>query len=528
MKEREFYTPDGAAAAVWNKIPGAVKAAFFGSIVIGLMTHLYQFTNKLYNYDELANTPNGYGVGAESGRWFLKILGDKFAIQFGNYSLPWLNGMIAILLLACSAALIADMFHMKSCFFAAAMGGFLVSFPAVISTFFFMYTVVFYSIAIFFSVLAAYFVIRFPKNLLLHAAAVLLIACSVGIYQAYFANTACLLLIGLLLSCAFDDNKNWKELLFIALRYLAVLILGLLLYFILNKLLLAQWGIALNSYQGIDSMGKITAAQLVDALARCYKDFIKLSYANIAYLNPTSYVKRCFGIIMFLLAVGAVCRVFLEKGCVVKRIFLALGFALLPIAGFLVYIMTPEGWVYTLMAFSVVFIPIFMLLWAERFTARFDKKEILRKLTQWAAALVSVAMIGVYIWYGNGCYMSLEYTKYHDLAYYQTMVTQIKSLDDYRDDLPLALIGDTITDETNNMGSMVGATFGMDGKIDSNVNAYSRTAIIAKYLGFAPRFCGYEEIVELMDRDEVKEMSSYPDAGSVKIVDDVIVVKIME
>ena len=34
-------TPDGFVKEVWNKIPAAVKSAFFGAVVIGLLTHIY-------------------------------------------------------------------------------------------------------------------------------------------------------------------------------------------------------------------------------------------------------------------------------------------------------------------------------------------------------------------------------------------------------------------------------------------------------------------------------------------------------
>ena len=177
-------TPDGFVKEVWNKIPAAVKSAFFGAVVIGLLTHIYEFTNKLYNYDELMNTPNGYGTGAESGRWFLKILGDIFGAQFGNYSLPFVSGMISVLLLAISAGLIADMFQMQSKLFAVALGGFFISFPAVTSTFLFMYSSPFYCVAVLFSVLAAWLMIRFPNKILLNIFSVVLIACSLGIYRA--------------------------------------------------------------------------------------------------------------------------------------------------------------------------------------------------------------------------------------------------------------------------------------------------------------------------------------------------------
>ena len=167
-------------------------------------------------------------------------------------------------------------------------------------------------------------------------------------------------------------------------------------------------------------------------------------------------------------------------------------------------------------------------MWIERFAQAMQGKEVLVRCTQWITVVVSLGMVLLYIWYGNGCYMSLEYTKYHDLAYYETMVTQIKSLDGYTDKLPVALIGNEITDTTNNMGSMLGGTFGLDGKIESNVSAYSKTSIMTKYLGFAPRFCGYEEISDLMEKEEVKKMPSYPDAGSIQIIENAIVIKLSE
>ena len=90
----------------------AVKTAFFAAVIFGLMTHLYQFTNKLYNYDELANTPGGNGASVEQGRWFLKWMGDLLLKHFGGvYSLPLLNGVLSLLLLAISAAMIVEMFE---------------------------------------------------------------------------------------------------------------------------------------------------------------------------------------------------------------------------------------------------------------------------------------------------------------------------------------------------------------------------------------------------------------------------------
>lgn len=523
-----FDTPDVFFKKIWEKIPVNVRVAFFSAIVMGLMAHLYQFTNKLYNYDELHVMPAGYGTGAELGRWFLKIMGDKGAVQFGNYSIPLLYGMVSLLLIAVSAALVTDLFQMQSRVFSAMLGGFMAVFPTVVCTFYFMFTSIFYFIALLFSVLAAWLIVKFPRNILAHMAAVILIACATGTYQAYFPNTVCLLLLTVIMHCAKEEERTWKEILFTALRYLGVLIAGLIGYLVVNKVLLAKWGVTMLSYQGADAMGQLTAGEIFRALKTCYKNFLTLGSAYVCALNPTVYVKKCFIIIMLMFAVGLFAKLFGEKGCIIKKIFMAVGFALIPVGTFLIQVMVPNGWVYTLMVYPVVFVPIFMLVWTDHFTVAFDKKQILKKAMQWVATVVSVVMIGIYIWYANGCYLSQEYTKYHDMAYYEVMVTQIKSLDGYKDEMPLALIGNTITDETDKMGSMMQNTFGMDGKSESHISSYSKVSIMTKLLGFAPDFLGYEEIVELMGTDEVQAMPCYPDDGSIQIVDDVVVVKLSE
>ena len=41
---------------------------FVTAIICGLGAHIYQFTNKNFNYDELGQTPAGYGAGIGLGR----------------------------------------------------------------------------------------------------------------------------------------------------------------------------------------------------------------------------------------------------------------------------------------------------------------------------------------------------------------------------------------------------------------------------------------------------------------------------
>lgn len=525
----EIKTPDRFLLEWWKKIPAAVKTAFFAAILFGLMTHLYQFTNKLYNYDELAITPAGYGIGAEAGRWFLQLFGGYTASWFGNYSLPLLNGLMSLFLVAVSAALVADAFRVKSRIFAAAIGGLMAVFTPVVCMFYFMYAAPFYSLAIFFSVLASYLVLKYPKKLLPHLIAVVLLACSLGTYQAYYANAACMFVMHLILVSAFsDEGTTVKEIVLTGVRYLAVLAAALIAYLLLHKFFVALWDVQMVNYQGMDSMGQMTAEQLLGALKNCFWSMKQLAAGHIMSLSPTRLFHRAFKLVYLIFGVSIVGVLFLKKGAWIKKVFVLFGFAIFPVALFLIYPMSPGAWAYTLMGYAAVFLPVFLVIWVEKFCENITFRQSVTALAQWVTALLTISMVLLYVWYGNGCYMALEYTKYHDLAYYQTMVTQIKSLEGYTDEMPVAIIGNEISDATNNMGSMVGSTFGLDGRTESNINAYSRNSIITKYLGFAPRFCSYEEIVELMKEEVVREMPCYPDEGAIQIVDGVVVIKLTE
>lgn len=522
IKTPDFYIKDW-----YQKKTTAVKTAFFAAVIFGLMTHLYQFNNKLYNYDELANTPSGNGASVEQGRWFLKWMGDILVKYTGGvYSLPLLNGLLSLLLLAVSAALIAEMFQVTHWIPAAFIGGFTVVFPSVVCMFFYMFTSVFYAVGILFSVLAAYFVVRYPRSIPAHIGAVLLLACSLGVYQAYFPNAVCLLVISVILLSAFrEENRTWKNIFFTALRYVGVLAAGMVVYFFINMVVLKVNGVEMISYQGGASMGQITLRQFLSAVKRCYRDFIALGNDNVLVLNATGILRVCYWLVMGLFAVSALLLLVFEKGDWLKKAIMAAGFLALPVAMFLVYIMAPDAQTYTLMGYAVVYLLIFFAVWTDYYSRKVHCKGELRVGFTWVAEMICFVMLATYIWYGNGCYMSLEYTKNHDMAYFQTMITQIKSVEGYEDNLSVAFVGDTIEDATNTQGSLMGPVFGIDGKAESNVNSFSRIHIIIEYLGFAPTICGYEETKILRESEEVKNMPSYPDDGSIQIIDNIIVVK---
>ena len=85
-----------------------------------------------------------------------------------------------------------------------------------------------------------------------------------------------------------------------------------------------------------------------------------------------------------------------------------------------------EFYCYTLMAYSVVFFFVFFLLWLDACFRNLKLHAPVKSITNWVSALLTAALVIVFVWYANGNYMALEYTKYHDFSYVQTLVTKIR------------------------------------------------------------------------------------------------------
>ena len=92
-------------------------------------------------------------------------------------------------------------------------------------------------------------------------------------------------------------------------------------------------------------------------------------------------------------------------------------------------------------AYSVVFFFVFFLLWLDACSRNLKLHAPVKSITNWVSALLTAALVIVFVWYANGNYMALEYTKYHDFSYVQTLVTKIRSVEDYSQDKPVIVVG---------------------------------------------------------------------------------------
>ena len=522
----------------YDNIDKRIKMCFLSAFICGLFAHIYALTNHLYNYDELWHTPTGFGTGLEVGRWALSITVWIQKVLFDDcFTIPFINGMLTIILYAVAACFVVSALDIKDEFYAIVVGGLMTTFPAFTCRMFFMFTTHYYAIGIAMAAAGAWIIAKKKLNILKVMIAIALTVYGMAIYQANFTTAVCIL-VGNLLVWLITENVELKTAIKKCINYVLYLGACMALFLAGSKIALSITGKQMETYENLDQMGRLSMEQLIEGIIRCYKTFFKLPIIDVYSMNPNRIVKIAF-LICFLIFLYTFVKVWMMKKEVYLKVLVSLVFAVLPIAVNLIIIMAiSSGTMYSIMVYEIVFVFIISIACLEAIrTCNSDITAIPNKmvidkvetLLNSVTAVMLVITVITYIWFANGNYLAMEYTNQHDNAYYQTLMTQIKSVDGYHADMPITMIGKPVVDSTYTRQDMIGGTFNISGKSSTNINAYSSWNIMTRVLGYDPVNRNSDEEEEYFrGLDEVVNMPCYPSSGSIKIIDDTIVIKFQE
>lgn len=522
----------------YDNIDKRIKMCFLSAFICGLFAHIYALTNHLYNYDELWHTPTGFGTGLEVGRWALSITVWIQKVLFDDcFTIPFINGTLTIILYAVAACFVVLSLDIKDEFYAIVVGGLMTTFPALTCRMFFMFTTHYYAIGIAMVAAGAWIIAKKKLNILKVTVAIALTVYGMAIYQANFATAVCIL-VGNLLVWFITENVELKTAIKKCINYVLYLGACMALFLAGSKIALSITGKQMETYENLDKMGQLSMEQLIEGIIRCYKTFFKLPIIDVYSMNPNRIVKIAF-LICFLVFLYTFVKVWMMKKEVSLKVLVSLVFAVLPIAVNLIIIMAiSSGTMYSIMVYEIVFVFIISIACLEAIrTCNSDITAIHNKmvidkvgtLLNSVTAVILVITVITYIWFANGNYLAMEYTNQHDNAYYQTLMTQIKSVDGYHADMPITMIGKPVVDSTYTRQDMIGRTFNISGKSSTNINAYSSWNIMTRVLGYDPVNRNSDEEEEYFRRlDEVNDMPCYPSSGSIKIIDGTIVIKFQE
>ena len=500
------------------RLSSRMKQTILSVVIWGVIAHLYMYMNRIVNHDSVFLLQHNSGATIASGRWFLELL-VQIANRFNNnYITPWGIGAVTIFVYAASACMLVKAFDIKSKPLCCMMGALLVTYPSVTSNNLYLYTAHYYAYAFALACGSVLLLTLWSKPVAVLGSG-LMIALSLGIYQAYIPFVLSMYVLLILLKCLSAEAAT-ADIIRTGLRFLAALGSGLVLYFAMNQVFLHLADTAMNTYMGLDQMGKIELSSIPTIIRDCYSSFFGLFLHPYHGVNHKPWL-RIMMLLCLLFAIAVIVYlIWKNRICAVHIAFICAAIVLFPIAVGGIYIMvrTADA-ICTMTVFSTIFVFFLPICIADRL---FRTLSVNRAFV--AQSFLCLALGLVCIYYSslaNETYLALEYANQNINAYYTELATQIKSQEHFSTDMKVAWIG-VNWDESI---PRINCDYIIRGAYPAEylINSYTREYFMTMHCGYSCTFV--EDTQALEEDDRVKAMPAYPSAGSICIIDDVIVVK---
>ena len=489
---------NGTAKAVWNEN----RAPFLSALLVGLAAHGYAFGNKLLNHDEIESL-FGKGATVTSGRWGLELV----KILFPDWSMPWIYGLLSLLLIALSCCFMMKMLDIRSTALRIFLPALIVSFPSLTGTFCFMFTAPAYAWSFFLTTLAVFLLQREKWQAALLAVPLLILA--LGIYQAYISLAASLCIV-LMIQDTLKGEKPVDRIIRFGVKALALLLLSVALYYAVTRLVLLVTGAAFNDYVTENVNGAVSIPRRVRMAYDAF--FYIFSFRNFYIIS--SEFSRILHIILGVLLLASLGYLALRGKKPLHALLLGVLLCLLPLSICCMFLIMSQESIHTLVMYSFVTVYLLMGLAAERIG--------FRPLNLLLSAALAVIVLGN-VYFANMCYLKMELQYENARSFYTTLLTRVQSSEGFDESCSLAIIGrqENLLHSFPELDTEL--FMGVNREL---VNIYSRENLIRFYLGQDISFADEESIGRLEDDPRVAEMAEYPYDGSVRKIDNMIVVKL--
>lgn len=494
-----------------------ILTVLLSSFIVGVLSHGSIMFNN-YAFFDNADLFN-IGCTYELGRWFLGVMTWMTMYVSGSllYTTPLFNTIITILSIAVICYLVIDLFNINKSIEIVIFCGLMEAFPAVTSALGYMFTAPYYYFGLLIGVFGIYIYFK-RKNLITYIFAVVLLACGAGTYQANMS-----LFVGILLLLTINNIANssgsLKSFLLEVTKNGGLCILMLLVYLLCNKVAIFLTGIDLVSYKGTSEFMNVSFSEYLIRLTNAYKEFfvpVDCTSRNMYPFSLLKFYKILIIIVVVLLIIflSSKYKESLNKG--LQLTFLCL---FIPLACNFVYLMCDIEFVYSIMMYGETLIFIILLYLINALTVNIK----LYSYIKYCVYVLLIVFSVLYIKFDNDCYLKADIIQNQIKSYITTLVTQIKSVDGYSDGMKICFVGegnktDLSIPYVENLDSIYIHPFHMN----SLIYDYNFRRIMQRQIGFYPERLESED---LENTAEVKDMPCYPNSGSIKIVNDVVVVK---
>lgn len=502
--------------------------SLISTFIWGLLAHSYCFMHDSFSHDSLSEF-NAAVLGNDSKIMLGRSLAPVYKAVFrSDLILPWMIGVLTLLWIALSVFLVFRIFHVESRFYAFLIAGIFTVNITVSAT---AATYLHDCDCNMFSLLCAVAAIYFWKNV--HwgeIAGAMLIAISLGIYQGYITVGIVLVMFVCILELL--NQKSFRHVFVKGLKAIGMFLVGGVLYFIIVRasLIITHLPLWTGDYNSLDNTLKLTPSSFLHLTLQAYKDcFTRL--LNMVSPYPQWLVKSVT-LLLALISVFAIIAGLRNKRLGVGEKLLCIVLViLLPLGMNFIYVLS-NGVTHDLMVYAIWLFYLLALLladWLTKHTTDWKWKEKSNQIIKYISMALVFVLLYSNVQAANTMYLKKDMEQDAFLSLMTRIVYRIEDYDEYKSgETPIVLVGlsDQLIDVIPGFEDYRGIA-GLSEIETADTRYQYRVELYFTYVLANPAIIANEEIWNAMQTDpRVADMPSYPADESLKMIDDVLVVKL--
>ena len=522
----------------WNELD---KKYFLGMLLFSSFVFFPLIGQRLTNaYDGMWTTAEYWAGGWElsNGRWLWPVLNSlRFSIQLNP-----INAMACLTTVSLGVTLLRQLFEKESGVRASWLswlaGAGYVSNVVVACYLSFAHQSPEFGISFFLSVIAAYCAIRVEKMIVGIISGAVVLAMSLGLYQTNLASF-CLVMLVYFLLLLFRNEEKQKIREHIC-RSLASAASGAVLYLLILKITLWATGTAMADYQGgADISVSGILKNLPSNVAKCYELFYRYFFGTLVKHNMLQETAAVFVLIFCVVGAALACRLvrLIRRKDWENTFYGIAALLVLPMMCTVFMVATSQASFYIPMSGGLaLFLPVcFWLLdgtvgggtACDAFHKCWDKAE--KALTLLTAAAVVYGSVFMSAVDQQAMYEGRLATKELSDLIAQTLVSEGY----YDNEIPVMLVGNASSSplfRTHELYHRANpyARVGLFMAEAADTIRFSWDAAFRDYTPIWLNLCDNKTYQELLETEEIAEMPTFPQEGSIRKIDGVLVIKVSE
>jgi len=523
-----IHGPEQIFKKITNWFDTRRKLAFFTTFIICVIVHFTLYSKELTNADGITNLVYYFDYEWEIslGRWGLLLVDSlrNFLV------IPIIITMISFVLMSFSSIILSDLLEIKEKSLIVLLSICLAVSPVFSYTLTYYYCSDGYSLAMLLSILAVYIMYKKKHTFL----SIPLIIATLSLYQSYISVTTTLIVFIPILNII-KNTENTKNILQKLWKNLLLLLLSIIVYYILLKVIAYIFNISLTGYKGVSTAGLANTLQhIFTSLKKSYSSFYQFYFSDGIY-NNTFFKRNYFYTFIFVLLLIIVLfniiknKIYKNKVNILLLILLVLIF---PLSTCFIQLIATDTDIILLMSSSMILLLPFTLALMQ--TLKIDNNFSI--LLKWLGIILCCIISYTYILSTNSFYIAMQTTYNQTYATTLRIIDRIETYPDYVEDMPILIFG--IVDNNNfPRKSPYGnhTIYDVDsGYLDFDILFDDYFELQQTWRNYIYQFFGLnfnfvfdmETYISISNSDEFKEMDTFPMQNSIKIINDVLVIKL--